>query len=228
MYQIKIIYDIEKDAWNWRDACNKISHWVDRKTRIDPNVYTNIYGKDKDTAYSFLLPYLSNLYEENKSALDNTLLFSQEIINNKIQQACKIMEEVTWTIIYRDEFTWFITTFPRWPYSYQNGQIWFYYNWPIKNYLWLFLHELLHFQFIHYFKDKEPISNLNSKQFEVLKESLTVILNHEFLEFLWKPDQWYSIHQNIRVELDDFWKKNKNFNELIEYWCNIIIKWIIR
>jgi hypothetical protein len=54
----------------------------------------------------------------------------------------------------------------------------------IKNYMGNFLHELLHFQFIHHFANHPAIIDLNIEQFEFLKEALTFILNYEFKEFL--------------------------------------------
>ncbi|MDR0607110.1 MAG: hypothetical protein LBG52_01870 [Candidatus Peribacteria bacterium] len=58
---------------------------------------------------------------------------------------------------------------------------------PVSTYLGSFLHELQHFQVIHYYGDT-LMKDLSDVEFEFLKEALTVILNDECLEFLGKID----------------------------------------
>jgi hypothetical protein len=224
MYTLTLILNIKKDARNRRNACNKISHWVNRREKIDKEIADKITNKTEEEAYNFLIPYLENLYKNNEVNINNTIKFWQETINKNINNACKKLEEITNTKIYRQDFVWYITTFPRWPYNKENWYIRLYYNRSIKYYIWFFLHELLHFQFIHYFSNHPSIIVLNNDQFEFLKESLTFILNYEFKEFLWKEDMWYAIHQELRKKLALYREANKNFEELIIYWANILKK----
>ena len=58
----------------------------------------------------------------------------------------------------------------------------------MKNTVLFFIHELLHFQTIYYYKDYIIDRLHNEKQFEDLKEALTFILNYEFKEFIEYPD----------------------------------------
>lgn len=222
MYEFKLVLNLEKDMRNRWDACNKVSHGVDWKQRIDKNISDEIVWKTEKEASDFLWPYLEQYYKDHDKVI-NTLLFEwQNLINKKIDRACKTLENVVGKPMYRTEFIWFLTTFPRWPYSYQKWYLWLYYNRPVEHYMGTFLHELLHFQFIHYYKDIMPVTSLTKKQFEILKESMTVILNHECREFLWKPDDWYPIHQEYRVQLDNFWKQNKNFADLVVFWADLV------
>jgi len=224
MYTLTLMLDIKKDAWNRYDACNKTSQWIDRKSKIDPTISEKISWKEKEEAYNFLIPYLENYYKNNEQNINNTIKFWQEIINKNINDACNKLEEITNTKIYKQDFIWYITTFPRWPYNKENWYIRLYYNRSIKYYIWFFLHELLHFQFIHYYTNHAAIIDLNQQEFNTLKESLTIILNHELKDFLWKPDEGYTIHKNLREKLDIFRQNNKSFEELVIYWSNLIKK----
>ncbi len=219
MYTLKLVLDMQKDMRNRWKACNKVSHWVNRKEKIDQDIAKKISWKAENEAYEFLLPYLKKYYKDNEDNINKTIKFGQQIIDKDIDKACKVLENITNKQIYRKDFTWYITTFPRWPYNYEKWYVRLYYNRSIKYYIGIFLHELLHFQFIHYYKNTEPVASLTDQQFEFLKESMTVILNHECKEFLWKPDTWYTIHKELREKLDAFWSTNKNFDDLVKYWC---------
>jgi hypothetical protein len=43
-----------------------------------------------------------------------------------------------------------------------------------------FAHELLHMQTHKYYENEYPMNQLNKQQFNLIKESLTFLLNHEF------------------------------------------------
>ena len=43
-----------------------------------------------------------------------------------------------------------------------------------------FAHELLHMQTHKYYENEYPMNQLNRQQFNLIKESLTFLLNHEF------------------------------------------------
>ena len=43
--RIQVKLDIRKDAWNWWDACNKVSYGIDWKEKIDNTLSEKIHGK---------------------------------------------------------------------------------------------------------------------------------------------------------------------------------------
>jgi hypothetical protein len=53
-------------------------------------------------------------------------------------------------------------------------------GWRLKYWTYSFTHELLHFQTHKYYENEYPMNQLNWKQFNLIKESLTFLLNHEF------------------------------------------------
>ena len=222
--RIQVKLDIRKDAWNWWDACNKISYGVDWKERIDGNLRKKIHGKTKQEAMRFLLPYLRDYYKRNDKDLKRALYEANKLFRKKANSACKLMEKITQYPVYRNNFTCFLTTFPRCPYDYKKGYIWLAAPRPAKIYLNIFLHELLHFQYYAYYKNRPSVKKLSMGQSEFLKEALTVILNHEFSQYLYQKDKGYKLHQKLRKELENFWKKNKDFSRLIDYGAAILTK----
>lgn len=226
MFSLKLTINLRQDAWNRWEACNRISHGKDWKKSIDPQLAEKITWKTKEEAFEFLIPYLADYYHENNDMIQEKLQQWQALIDQNIDAACRKMEQLTWYPLYRNDFTWYFTSFPRWPYNLENGTIHVIFKSPIEFYLQLFLHELLHFQCIYYYKDVEPMSELTNSQFEFLKESLTFLLNYEFKEFLLRLDNWYELHQDFRKELESYWLKDKSFTNLIAYWVQEVKKYI--
>lgn len=87
-----------------------------------------------------------------------------------------------------------------------------------------FLHELLHFQFIHYWRNNtdSQVSKLSDEQFEWLKESLTIILDEDFLPLIEFKDKGYEIHKPYRMALYEFWKANHDFDKLVNFGIKIL------
>lgn len=217
IYSYKIHQNIYQDAWNWWDACNSTSHGVDWKKKINPKIVKNIHGKRKKEAYVFLIPFLRTKYKKEKDRFKE----SKESISNQFKEkfeiGCKKIVKMMRKPLYRRDFRFYLTTFKRAPYNIEKGLIWLPIDYldPIS----VFLHELCHFQFFHYWRKnpKSPVSQLSDEQFEFLKESLTIILDKDFLSIIRKPDQGYKLHQDFRKELSKFWKKEKDFNKLVEF-----------
>jgi len=94
-----------------------------------------------------------------------------------------------------------------------------------KVYLGLFLHEAQHFQVHHYYQSA-LMKDLSQEEFEFLKESLTVILNDECLEFLGKMDEGYSIHQGLRRDLLQKWRQCHDFPQVVVYGCQQVKQYV--
>jgi len=224
-YQIKL--DIEQDAINWYEGCNRISKGVDWKQRVPSIVYDNIFGKSKDAAYKFLIPFLKQKYVDEKDQIDKYISFVDNEYEQNFSLACQKIASLTDKPLYRKDFTVFLTTFPRGPYNYDMGYLWLVIGRkdPIKN----FLHELLHFQFIHYWCIPESdVAKLNNEEFEWLKESLTVVLDEDLYPLIKSPDDGYELHREFRKELHKVWKTNKNFDELVKFGLKALPSFIIK
>lgn len=216
-YTYKIHQNIYKDAWNWWDACNSVSHGVDWKKQIDSKIVKKIHGKHKKEAYAFLIPFLREKYKKEKDRIKESKESISNQFKDKFEIGCKKIIQVMEKPLYRQDFHFYLTTFKRAPYDIKKGLVWMPIDYPDP--MSVFLHELCHFQFFHYWREnpKSPVSKLSNNQFEFLKESLTMILDKDFVPLIKKPDKGYDIHQNFRNELKEFWQKDKDFNKLVEF-----------
>lgn len=213
---VKITLDIKKDAWNWWNACNSSSHGVDWKERISKDLQEKIVGKSQKEAEIFLNTYLKDLYKKEHSKIKKYVSITETTFDEKLQIGCNKVELAMGKPIYRRNFIIYITTFPRAPYNLKTGSIWL----PFldKDPMGTFLHELCHFQFIHYWWRNDPaVKRLSREQFELLKESLTIILDEDFLDVIKKPDEGYPNHQKLRAKLRKNWKKFHDFDKLVKY-----------
>lgn len=217
IYKYKIKLDIKKDASNWFDGCNHISFGLDWKKRAPAEIVKNIYGKSKTEAYEFLIPFLKQKYIDEKEKIKQARKRLKNVYEQKFDLACEKMVELMGKPIYRNDFTIYLTTFPRGPYNYYYGTIWEYIGWdnPIMG----FLHELAHFQLWHYwYKNPDsPVSKLPFEHYDYLKESLTMILDKDLLPLIERPDMGYEIHKEFRKLLTKQWETNKDFDKLVEF-----------
>jgi len=86
-------------------------------------------------------------------------------------------------------------------------------------------HELLHLQFLHYYRDYLEKKGLNDKQIEDIKESLTFLLNEpEFENIILSKDRGYPEHQRVRQQLKKIWQENKTFSKFLDKAINEINK----
>lgn len=224
-YRYKIAIDINKDAWNWYGACNSVGHGVDWKQRIDSDVAEKIHGKTESEAYEFLVPYLKQKYEDEAEMMELGEDFIRKRFETHFLPACEKLIEITGKPLYRDDFTVYLTTFPRGPYNYERGEFWLGVFWtnPIAN----FMHETLHFQFIRFWRENKEsaVSKLSDDKFEYLKESLTIVLDESLVPLIEVSDKGYESHEEYRKKLHSFWTKNKNFDELVKYGVKILDKY---
>lgn len=214
MSDIIVNQNIKKDAWNWWQACNRVSYGMDWKQRVDKKIQNKLVGKTKQQAMVFLIPYLKKVYKKLK--INQSKKEIQNIFKQSQKEIFLRMEKMTGRKIYRKNFICFLTTFPRAPYNYSRGHVWLPVIWPRETVVRAFVHELLHFQTYAYWK-KRCLKRLTNTEFENLKEALTVILNEEFMDLIMWPDKGYPMHKNLRAKLLIFWRKNKNFDKLIDY-----------
>jgi len=215
-YQITLKIDKEKDAWNWWHAANHSSHGVNWSERIKQPQMREIIGLDKEAAMKILLPFLDKYYQDNAELIASQLKAGQELFLQQGQAAMGKMVQIFNRPLYKNSFVGFLTTFPRCPYNYEEGYFWLCALWPAKCYLGTFLHELLHFQFIFYYQDK-ILPLIGKEKFERLKESLTVILNDDFREFLCQSDQGYAVDQESRQKLLQKWQEDKDIDQIIDF-----------
>ena len=224
-YRIRL--DIKKDAWNWYDGCtNTPFHGNDWTKGIPKEIIEKLQNSSEKEAYEFLIPFLKNKYITDKKQIKKHRALLKNKYEQKLNIACKKVEDLLGKPIYNKDFTIFLTTFPRGPYNPYRGYMWEYVGW--KDQIVGFLHELLHFQFVHYWRDNpdSPVNKLSWEQFDYLKEALTMILDEDLVPLIEWPDKGYEKHKELRKELTEFWKNNKNFNDLVEFGLKRIVHYV--
>lgn len=81
----------------------------------------------------------------------------------------------------------------------------------------IIMHELLHFYTWHAFGRKLCDGGLPSIAYNDIKESLTELLNLEFVDLMnGKSDRGYSQHQSMRAKINSMWRAKKDVATIIQ------------
>ena len=233
MPEIFSSYDIKKDAYNWRSAVNSSTNATYHKNMNNEaqDIFEKIKWLSKDEANKILIPFLEKNYENNCEEIDDAVKQIKIKLDMQKDQIFELMEKLTKRPIFNERFQIRYTTCKRWPYNRKNWEIWTFdppeKSWRLRAWSCGFAHELLHFQTHKYYENEKPMNQLNWKQFNLIKESLTFLLNHEFPWVNMAIDKWYPNHQEFRKILEDYrlscWDK-KDFEDLINFGCDYILK----
>ena len=220
MPNIDFYYSIEKDAENWIDRIFNQENItfisqkdiVDKypKNLLDKVRAVNNYKEAKQIVISFLKNDAINsnkafVIEEELRALRS----SWEIRENNFFMA---LEKVLEKPIYTENFSGYLTTFFKCPYSEKEN--WFMVNFwnSLPEQITTIAHEILHLQFLHQYR---PIlgKSLDEEKIQKLKEALTFLLNEkEFYGILLKQDKGYEEHAILRKKLKDLWRESREFH----------------
>lgn len=226
----KIIYDINKDMWNWHGALSDFRMGYNGFDNIDNDEYRKIArkiaGLKKQPAEVILKPYLSTLKANPNSKLNQFIKIAEQDFDDKFTDACLALERITKRPMASNDYTFYITTFPRMTCFFDKSEIFIYasvegvWGMPIDG----FLHEGLHHQFIHYWQEDNasPVSKLSDDDFFRLKEALTVILDDELKPLITVPDESYPDLAHLRDPLHKHWQKYHNFDKLVVYGLSIL------
>jgi hypothetical protein len=84
------------------------------------------------------------------------------------------------------------------------------------------MHELTHFVFHYYFWKQCEKYGLSWKQIWNIKEAFTVLLNLEFADLRLRLDYGYPEHKEIRNFIAKEWKKDKNFEKVLDKTCKFV------
>ena len=233
MPKVTFQYNIKKDAWSWvsvtRDKDKNIFglNWREQIVHIPEDLLGKILKLDFSEANSITESYLKN-HPKRKY---RKLIIKQELIAlgnawGKIEKSFfNILSHITNKPIYRDDFKCFLTTGFMCPYNEREN--WFmvsmWHSLPFS--ITTICHELLHLQFLHYYRDYLEKKGLNDKQIEDIKESLTFLLNEpEFENIILSKDKGYPEHQRARQQLKKIWRENKTFSKFLDKAINEINK----
>ena len=137
----------------------------------------------------------------------------------------EILSKITRRTIFTEKFSCYFTTGLVCPYN--EKEKWFmvsmWHSTPSS--ITTICHEIMHLQFLHYYKNYLKKKGLKNDQIEDLKESMTFLLNEpEFSNIILSQDNGYPKHEELRKKLKSIWSKNKDFQNLLDESISIIGK----
>lgn len=213
--ELKFTYDEDEDAW-----CILNFGKSSENSYYTTSIYKKLiekHGSDatEEEVAEFIKEYVKNNKYSSKECIENyTNLFGS--IKNRYQE----IAERVFGVKIDYEITAYLTLNQRYPYGIEEKC--FFVPFPedpkdVSNSV--AVHELWHFYTWHKF-GSEKKNKVDSRKYNDIKESLTVLLNIECKELMdGKEDVGYSRHQKMRKEILRLWNEKKDIDYV---WDNIL------
>ena len=223
MPKVEFNYNLHKDAWSWVLIAKDKNLWgLNWKNQI-PHISEDLLAKILKSNFSAAIKITEEYIKNNPQKAYKYLVIKTEIqALRKLWKSVelkyfKTLAAITQKSIYSEKIGCFITSGFVCPYNQKEN--WFmasmWHSLPFS--ITTICHEILHLQFLHYYKDYLAKKGLKNKQIENLKESLTFLLNEpEFNKIILSQDVGYPEHIKLRKQLRNIWLKNKNFKTFID------------
>lgn len=223
MTKVIFDYNLDKDAWSWvviaKDRDLWGLNWKNEIAHIPADLLNKILKLNFKEAQDIVAEYI----KENPNTGFKSDIIKIQII--ALRNAWKLIEEkhfkvtevITQKPIYTKNFTGYFTSGFMCPYNEKEN--WFMVSmWrSLPQQITTICHEIMHLQFLHYYKKYLIEKGLNNKQIEALKEAITFLLNEtEFKEIILVEDVGYPEHKDLRNILQRIWRREKNFDKFLD------------
>ncbi len=213
MSKVIFKFDKGKDLWNIWKTCNFNSNWHDFKKGLNSNILKIAEGKEFETCKKEIEGYFKKVHESKLiSIFIEAINKSWNNINNEF---FKRLEKITKKPICSKIFVGYMTTMGRCPYDFKEKSFMFSLFYSIPQVLQTVAHEIMHIQF-HNTYWGEIEREIGKEKTADLKEALTVLLNLEFKDLLFVEDKGYKSHKKLRNFIIKEWKKEPDFNLLLD------------
>lgn len=220
MPNIAFYYSIEKDAENWIDRIfdQERAGFISQKDILDKypkNLLDKVQAADNyKEAKQIVIDFLKNdaINSGKISIIEEELKALKISWGTRENNFFIALEEVLEKPIYTENFSGYLATFFKCPYSEKEN--WFMINFwsSLPEQITIIAHEILHLQFLHQYR---PLlkKSLDEEKIQKLKEALTFLLNEkEFHGILLKPDKGYEEHGVLREKLKNLWRESRKFH----------------
>lgn len=227
-------YDFYKDAYNWvRVVIFTSSFGVKKAERLKPipkETQKQIRGLYKLKPISHRNLIVSRNYPAKKIVIDylktdknlnKTIKLRLSELkqgwNRKERRYFDILSRVTQKPIYTQRFTCYLTTLGSCPY-YERDK-WFMTSVfrDLKKQIYIVGHEIMHLQFLYWYRDYCVKGGLTQNEIQDLKEAVTFLLNEpEFNKIIEFKDRGYPVHQRLRKKIKRIWRRNKDFKKFLD------------
>ncbi len=231
MPKVTFNYNINKDAWSWVLIAKDKNLWgLDWKNEV-AHIPEELLSKILKTGFSRSVKITEEYIKNNPKKVCKAMVIKNEIhalgkswgsVEGKY---FKVLENITQKPIFTKNFGCFFTSGFMCPYNEKEN--WFmvsmWHSLPFS--ITTICHEVMHLQFLHYYKDYLKKKGLKNDQIEELKESLTFLLNEpEFDKIILSQDVGYPEHIKLRNKLKNIWLRNKDFQDLLDIAISIVKK----
>lgn len=231
MNKVNFGYNLKKDAWSWvliaQDKNLWGLNWREQVAHIPDDLLKRIGKTGFSRAQKIVEDYIK---KDPKRKYQNKIMYSDIETLEKSwriveKRYFKLLAKITGKPIFADDLNCYITTGLMCPYNEKDG--WFmvsmWHSIPFS--ITTICHEIMHLQFLHYYREYLRKRGLKKEQIEDLKESLTFLLNEPgFDQIILCPDTGYPAHRELRKKLKSIWSKNKDFRNLIAGAISVIKK----
>lgn len=211
---VKFQFSKERDIKNiWRTFNSGESFGKNFLEDINTEVRTGISKKNFEETREFLEKINEKIY--SSYTLKNLI----ECLNKSWNEIEKVyierLEKITKRKICSNSITGYITTISRCPYDPKERSFMVSCFGNLFDAMRTTGHEIFHLQFHEYFWNKVE-KEVGKEKTHYIKEALTVLLNIEFLDLWFLKDKGYEIHKELRNFIEEEWKKEKDFDRLID------------
>jgi len=223
MAKVVFKFDKEKDLWNNWDTVNYISPWEGKKLNKIPILDEICKGKEFKECKKEIEKFCKPMH--NSPLLPLIIESFQKAWNKINDKYFKILEKITGKPMPFNKITGYLTTQMRCPYDPKEPSFMVSMFANIPYALTVCAHELMH---IHFHNTDWPKveKQIGREKTANLKEALTVLLNLEFRNLLILKDKGKDNEdqQKLRTFIEKQWKKEKDFDVLLEKCVDYLIK----
>ncbi len=210
MPHVKIVSDIVSDMKNIHDKCNNKPNFGNFQLSADLEKICK--GKTFEAARPELENFLKRLYS---SVYIETFQETIEKLWNNIEVEFFKRMDLLMNIEFGQDIKAYITTIGICPYNTKEPSFMVSINYSLQRAMVTFGHEIMHLYF-HKFYWAYVEEKIGAKKTGDLKEALTVLLNHEFIDLWLNYDMGYDEHKDLRKFISTCWKEEKDFEKLLE------------
>jgi hypothetical protein len=216
MSKVIFKFDKEKDLWNHWHKSNWKSSWANFK--IHPEIKKICEGKKFEECKEELSVHLSKLQKSNIIQIEINSLeeYWKEIEQEFFKRMNNLMNKN-----FDEDIIAYLTTLGVCPYDPDEPSFMFSLFYSLPHQLQTCGHEIMHLYFHKfYWDDVEP--KIGKEKTGDLKEALSVLLNIEFRDLWFAKDYGYEPHKELRAFILEEWKKEKDFEKLLEKCVNYL------
>lgn len=223
MIKLNFDYNLKKDAWSWVLIAKSKNifglNWRKQNAQIPNDLLAKIEKATFAGAQKIVEDYIEKgaKKEYKNRVMDYEMMALERSWHLVEKKYFKTLANITQKPIFADKFDCYFTTGLMCPYNEKEN--WFmvsmWHSIPFS--ITTICHEIMHLQFLHYYRNYLKKKGLTNDQIEDLKESLTVLLNEsEFDSIILSQDDGYPEHNKLRKKLAGVWLKNKDFQNLLD------------